>query len=85
MPDTVMDPADPRYAAALAEGKRAMTPTDATEADRIIRLAVEMRSKQKLFFSTKARDALDASKKLEREFDAAASAYLHPPAQGDLI
>ena len=58
---------------------------DATEADRIIQLAVEMRSKQKLFFSTKARDVLDASKKLEREFDAAAAAYLHPPAQGDLI
>ena len=58
---------------------------DASEADRIIQLAVEMRSKQKLFFTFRQQDELNASKKLEREFDAAAAAYLHPPAQGDLI
>jgi len=55
-----------------------MPPDNAWDGDRLIRLAVDMREKQRTYFRTKDRGALEASKAAEREFDAAAKAYLAP-------
>jgi hypothetical protein len=46
--------------------------------DTLIAQAIEMRRLQREYFRTRERDALDASKKAEREFDAAVKAYLKP-------
>jgi hypothetical protein len=50
--------------------------------DTLIAQAIEMRRLQREYFRTRERDALDASKKAEREFDAAVREWMNPKAVG---
>jgi hypothetical protein len=48
-------------------------------ANKRLSLAVKMREAQKEYFKTRRGDVLADSKRLEREFDKAADAFLNPP------
>ena len=51
----------------------------ADKATELLSLAVKMREAQKEYFKTRSHDALNDSKRLEREFDKAVDAYFNPP------
>ena len=50
--------------------------------DALLALAVEMRRLQREYFRIRDRDALDASKKAEREFDQAVKGWMKPKVPG---
>ncbi len=56
-----------------------------SDADDLIRLAIDMREKQKTYFRTRDRDALEASKAVEREFDAVAKAWAKTVSEPGLL